>query len=706
MEGASGSASPTSSARPAADVTAITVHDDFLLEIGEALSGQASVRPVDSVATALEHLSGARRAQVVMIDTRAVADLRADVERLQSEAPAASVLVFAPAENEKQTAASLKGTGVFAVLPLPVDVRKTAAVFDGALADANTRRAAQQATGRGSQDQRGDRSPSFTVETYSAGSEPSQTEPPSGSKLPLLAAVGVALVLVAGGAFWYFTRKDAGEASTQVRATIPESAVTDEQVVDDEALIGPAPVADLSVIDGSVDELLEKARLAMRERRYTEPTGNNALVYYRSALAAEPNNPEALDGLSRVANVLANRIEESVAEGRLDVAAQALANLRSAVPDDKRIGPLAERLLTAQVQQALDDDNVDRAAALVRQAQQQGVVPADKLAEWRAEVARRQESARLARLTDLFNERIRTGRLNEPAGDSAQRYLEQIREISPATATRLSRQLHTAYLREARAAGLAGRTSEMERWLTQARAAGVSTSDIAAVQREVTTARLRATSAEADRLAQLVRERIREGKLTAPDNDSAAHHLTALKATDANHSAIVPLSRELADQLLQRASMAARERRTAEVQADLAAARTWGASASEIQAVQQLAAQAVAASSRSQPPAAAAARPPIDPALLAERLKRIRYVPPEYPPRALQQRIAGQVVVEFVVGKDGETRDVRVESAEPAGVFDRAAISAVRRWRYEPVVIDGVPVEVPARTSIRFELPD
>ena len=111
-------------------------------------------------------------------------------------------------------------------------------------------------------------------------------------------------------------------------------------------------------------------------------------------------------------------------------------------------------------------------------------------------------------------------------------------------------------------------------------------------------------------------------------------------------------------------------------------------------------------SSRSQPPAAAAARPPIDPALMAERLKRIRYVPPEYPPRALQQRIAGQVVVEFVVGKDGETRDVRVESAEPAGVFDRAAISAVRRWRYEPVVIDGVPVEVPARTSIRFELPD
>ena len=39
-------------------------------------------------------------------------------------------------------------------------------------------------------------------------------------------------------------------------------------------------------------------------------------------------------------------------------------------------------------------------------------------------------------------------------------------------------------------------------------------------------------------------------------------------------------------------------------------------------------------------------------------------------------------------------------------LFDRAAIAAVKRWRYEPVIVDNVPQEVPARTSIRFALPN
>ena len=38
--------------RPAVDVTAVTTRDDFLLELGEAVGGQASVRPVDSIGEA------------------------------------------------------------------------------------------------------------------------------------------------------------------------------------------------------------------------------------------------------------------------------------------------------------------------------------------------------------------------------------------------------------------------------------------------------------------------------------------------------------------------------------------------------------------------------------------------------------------------------------------------------------------------------
>ena len=94
---------PASTNRPAVDLTAITTRDDFLLEIGEALGVQASVRPVDSIAGALEFLVSTKRGQVLVVDTRDLLDVRADVEQAHAQAPHAVVLVFVTAEAEKQT---------------------------------------------------------------------------------------------------------------------------------------------------------------------------------------------------------------------------------------------------------------------------------------------------------------------------------------------------------------------------------------------------------------------------------------------------------------------------------------------------------------------------------------------------------------------------------------------------------------------------
>ena len=134
-----GTGSGTNS-RPSVDVTAITTRDDFLLELGEALGGQASVRPVDSMAAALEYLSNAKRGQVLVVDTRDVTDVRGDIERAHTQAAHAVVLVFTVAETEKQVGAAVKGSNVFAVLPIPLDKRKTGAVLEGAMADAVARK--------------------------------------------------------------------------------------------------------------------------------------------------------------------------------------------------------------------------------------------------------------------------------------------------------------------------------------------------------------------------------------------------------------------------------------------------------------------------------------------------------------------------------------------------------------------------------------
>jgi len=87
---------------------------------------------------------------------------------------------------------------------------------------------------------------------------------------------------------------------------LPRPPAAESQTADDSGLA--RPVVETSLIKGKVDELLEKARLAMRERRYSEPVGDNALLYYRSAAASDPSNGEAVDGLQRVAGVLAARL--------------------------------------------------------------------------------------------------------------------------------------------------------------------------------------------------------------------------------------------------------------------------------------------------------------------------------------------------------------------------------------------------------------
>jgi protein TonB len=47
-----------------------------------------------------------------------------------------------------------------------------------------------------------------------------------------------------------------------------------------------------------------------------------------------------------------------------------------------------------------------------------------------------------------------------------------------------------------------------------------------------------------------------------------------------------------------------------------------------------------------------------------------------------------------------------VVEATPPGVFDQAAINAVKHWRYAPMIVDGTAVDVPGvRTRVRFEQP-
>ncbi len=66
----------------------------------------------------------------------------------------------------------------------------------------------------------------------------------------------------------------------------------------------------------------------------------------------------------------------------------------------------------------------------------------------------------------------------------------------------------------------------------------------------------------------------------------------------------------------------------------------------------------------------------------APSLTPLRIRKPAYPAAALEKGIEGKVVMEFGLASDGSVRGIRVVSAEPAGVFEQAALVAMRDWVY------------------------
>jgi TonB family protein len=115
------------------------------------------------------------------------------------------------------------------------------------------------------------------------------------------------------------------------------------------------------------------------------------------------------------------------------------------------------------------------------------------------------------------------------------------------------------------------------------------------------------------------------------------------------------------------------------------------------------AAAADAPAATSSPAAPAAATPSV---VASSSLRATRTAVPEYPARALQQLLSGWVELEFTVTPTGTVRDIVVTNAEPRRTFDAAAVAAMRRYRYAPVIKDGTAVSQRARIRMRFSAAD
>jgi protein TonB len=169
--------------------------------------------------------------------------------------------------------------------------------------------------------------------------------------------------------------------------------------------------------------------------------------------------------------------------------------------------------------------------------------------------------------------------------------------------------------------------------------------------------------------------------LTTGNLDEASRLITSAADAGVDRDAIDTLSRDL-----QGARLVAQMNETL-------------AKAAPVPAIETPPAPPATAVQTAEPPAAAA---PVNDIVSASTLERLKYVAPEYPLAAREQGMSGWVDLAFDVQTDGAVNDIAVLAAEPMNMFERAAVAAVRRWRYRPAQHDGHPVMQRAQLRIRF----
>jgi len=82
----------------------------------------------------------------------------------------------------------------------------------------------------------------------------------------------------------------------------------------------------------------------------------------------------------------------------------------------------------------------------------------------------------------------------------------------------------------------------------------------------------------------------------------------------------------------------------------------------------------------------------------------IRVFPPQYPFLAKRDGIEGRVVLRIVVDSEGNAKEAEVDSAEPEGIFEEAALKVVERYKFRPAMKGGKPVNCIVKLPISFTM--
>jgi periplasmic protein TonB len=688
-DGAGKSPAPGAPKRQKLAAFLVTGDVELWPQIGAHLPAKLNFRQMDSVDDLLRDVPSDTPA-VVVWDARGCAEKNAELSRIQSHSARFAMLVLD--DDDSAWAAAIQHGQIVAFVPVPVDQSRLIGALGGAYEEANARIAL-------------------------LGERPAAAARRTGVKrISRMQIAGAAAIAIAVGAALVLTRQgghegnpvrppaaneDSVSASTGATRSAPQTAAPPAGSVSAAGdASSAAPTA--SPAEDKVDALIDQAQHAMRDRHFIEPTEGSALSLYRSALVLDPSSGEARQGLQRLAEVLLARVQSALDERQFDAALQALENVRSIDPGDKRLAAFDDRIAKlraelgpAEIQAAINAQNFDRAAQLIDQAARAKSVTEPKLNQLREDLRRHRVESDALRLVALMDARIQQDQLVDPPNDSAVYYLTQARKAGATTADLQSqfRELARRLTLAAHADIVQQRLDDADRLANELRSIGVPLSQVAGLQHDIGLARAQRAPAapEQPRFLDLARARLAQGSVIEPENDSALHYLNQLKAADPQNPSLAQLSTAVQTQILAQARAALDASQPAQAESLLQLSASLGPSPDVDSLRDRL--------------RSARAAVVTGPREVAEAsLTRTRTLDIDYPTDALSSKTEGKVEVGYIVTPKGAVSDLKVLSSSPPGIFDKAAAGAVARLRYKPVLEGGKPIAVSTRMLVIFRL--
>lgn len=344
-------------------------------------------------------------------------------------------------------------------------------------------------------------------------------------------------------------------------------------------------------------------------------------------------------------------------------------------------------------------------------------------------------SAELALAKEAFD----AGRYLQPRGESALDFYRSALALDPNSEQAKAgvRGVAEKILAQAEAALTAERVEEAVRNVETARDIDPTHPRLAFLDVQIGRERERMKLTQARGVDQRIRalvaqaaEHVRSGRLLAPAAGNARASLVEARKLDPTDPNVAQGIRELTASLTNEAreALTAGKLKDAEVFVD--AARQLGAAGAALATVERQLADA-----RKAPPTPVADAPP-KPAAVAEpvatsvqppvtapidrevpqtkqvvstgpvqaaSMPRTKEVAAQYPRQALLSAIEGWVELEFTISPEGVPTDIAVKASQPRRTFDRAAVEALRQWRFQPIVRDGAPVAQPAVLRMTFK---